>query len=443
MIRVLASRTARTISLVAARELRTRLRSRVFQAATVIMLLAVVAAIVLPVVLRSDTPATRRIGLTGTVPDGLPAALAAQAAATGSRVQLQSYSLPADGEDAVRRSKIDVLLVDGGQLVWRARADAALHALVAGAVQATEARQRAAALGLPERELAELLTPARLGERILARDDAGRATTESAALVMLVLLFTSIIFYGSQVLTGVVEEKSTRVVELLLARMPPWQLLAGKVLGIGLLGLGQLLLIAVAASASAAAVDAVDIPRVEAALVARLLVWFLVGYALWSLVYGALGALAARSEDAQAVSAPANYLLIATYFFAFTTALSEPDAVTSRVASFVPLTAPLIMPIRLARGQVAPWETLLALVLAVAAIYALVRLAGRVYAGALLRTSGKTRLRDAWRLGAAGVPPRPGPAPPVPVTAGDGLDAGTQQRHAERAQDKARAGTPH
>jgi ABC-2 type transport system permease protein len=244
------------------------------------------------------------------------------------------------------------------------------------------------------------------------------------------------------VLTGVVEEKSTRVVELLLARMPPWQLLAGKILGIGLLGLGQLLLVAVAASGSAAAVDAVDVPRVDAGLVAWLLVWFVVGFALWSVAYGALGALASRSEDAQAVSAPATVVLVVTYFFALFIAFDDPEALVSRVASFVPVTAPLIMPIRLARGQVASWETLLALLLAAAAIYLLVRLAGRVYAGALLRTSGKVRLRDAWRLGAAGVPVHRVSAPPAQVTADERLDADSQQPHAEREQDQARAACP-
>jgi ABC-2 type transport system permease protein len=443
MTPIAATPTARTISLVAARELRTRLRSRIFQATTAIMLLAVVAAVVLPAVLRSDAPATWQVGLAGTAPTGLPAALAAQAAATGGRIQLHTYPQLAGGEDAVRRGKVDVLLVDGTQLVWRARADARLRTLVAGAVQAATARQRAAVLGLSEADLAALLTPVRLGERTLARGDPGRATTEAAAFAMLVLLFTAVSVYGSMVLTGVVEEKSTRVVELLLARMPPWQLLAGKVLGIGLLGLGQLLLVAVAASGSAAAVDAVDVPRVGAGLVAWLLAWFLVGYALWSVAYGALGALASRSEDAQTVSAPATGALVATYFFAMFAALDDPEALTTRVASFVPVTAPLVMPIRLARGLVAAWEAPLALLLAVATTYALVRLAGRVYAGALLRSGGKVRLRDAWRLGSDGVRTHPnGTAPPAQISAGGGLDAGGQQRRAGREQDRDRAGLP-
>lgn len=122
-------------------------------------------------------------------------------------------------------------------------------------------------------------------------------------------------------------------------------------------------------------------------------------------------------------------------------ALSDPDAATTRIASFIPVTAPLVLPIRLARGQITPWETLLALLLAIAAIYLLVRLAGRVYAGALLRTGGKVRLRDTWRLGAAGVPIHPVTAPPAQVTAVEGLDADSRQRHPEPEQDKAGAGT--
>jgi ABC-2 type transport system permease protein len=87
--------------------------------------------------------------------------------------------------------------------------------------------------------------------------------------------------------------------------------------------------------------------------------------------------------------------------FAMFAALSDPDALTTQIASFLPVTAPLVMPIRLARGQIASWEAMLALVLAVASISVLVRLAGRVDTDALLRTGGKVRLRDAWRVAGA------------------------------------------
>jgi ABC-2 type transport system permease protein len=362
------------------------------------MLLAVVAAMVVPAMIRSDKPPVRQVGLAGTVPAGLATGLVAQGTATGSRVEPRIYQNVADGEDAVRRNRIDVLVVDGSRLVWRARADSTLRGTVAAAVQLVQARQRAAALGLSDRQLAELLTPPRLEERSLAGDDPNRAASEVAVTVMIVLLFTAISFYGSQLLTGVVEEKSSRVVEVLLAHMSPRHLLAGKVLGIGLLGLGQLLLVAVVAAVTAAAVDAVDIPQIRVSMLAWLLVWFLLGYALWSVAYGALGALASRSEDAQAVSAPATIVLVAVYVFALT-ALYDPDSLSSRVASLIPVTAPLVMPIRIARGEVALWEVALALALTAAAIYALVRLGGRVYAGAVLRTGAKVRLRDAWRFG--------------------------------------------
>jgi ABC-2 type transport system permease protein len=391
-------RALRTIYLVAIRELRTRLRGRGFQVATAVMLLAVVAAMVVPAMIRSDKPPVRQVGLAGTVPAGLATGLVAQGTATGSRVEPRIYRNVADGEDAVRRGRIDVLVVDGSRLLWRTRADSTLRGTVAAAVQLVQARQRAAALGLSDRQLVELLTPPRLEERSLASDDPNRAASEVAVTVMIVLLFTAISFYGSQLLTGVVEEKSSRVVEVLLAHMSPRHLLAGKVLGIGLLGLGQLLLVAVVAAVTATAVDAVDIPQIRLSMLAWLLVWFLLGYALWSVAYGALGALASRSEDAQAVSAPATIVLIAVYVFALT-ALYDPDSLSSRIASLFPVTAPLVMPIRIARGEVAPWEVPLALALTAAAIYALVRLGGRVYAGAVLRTGAKVRLRDAWRFG--------------------------------------------
>ena len=100
------------------------------------------------------------------------------------------------------------------------------------------------------------------------------------------------------VLSGVVEEKSSRVVEVLLARMPARSLLAGKIAGIGLLGLGQIAVTALAALVAARTTDSFDLPAVRGSVLAWAVVWFVLGYALYATVFGALGSLASRPEDA-------------------------------------------------------------------------------------------------------------------------------------------------
>ncbi len=226
---------------------------------------------------------------------------------------------------------------------------------------------------------------------------AGRSPDdETAAFVMTVLLFIAITTYGSLVLTGVVEEKASRVVEVLLARMPARNLLAGKVAGIGLLGLAQIVVTALVALVAVSIVDSVDVPAVRGAVIAWVVVWFVLGYALYAMVFGALGSLASRTEDAQSVAGPVTVVLIAAYFVSFA-AIGRPDSGLARLVSFFPATAPLAMPNRIAMGATAWWEPVLAVALTLAAIVGLVQFGGRVYAGAILHTGPTLKLRDAWR----------------------------------------------
>jgi ABC-2 type transport system permease protein len=127
-----------------------------------------------------------------------------------------------------------------------------------------------------------------------------------------------------------------------------------------------------------------------------LVVWYALGYAFYSMAYGAVGALASRMEDAQTASGPLTFSVVAVYFFVFWFVVEELDGVVSTIASFVPLTAPLVMPLRLAFGSASAWEGVLAALVMVASIYGLVRLAGRVYTGAILRTGRRVSMREAW-----------------------------------------------
>ena len=229
---------------------------------------------------------------------------------------------------------------------------------------------------------------------------------------MTVVLLAAIVIYGNLVLTGVVEEKSSRVVEVLLARIPAKALLGGKVVGIGLLGFAQLAVTALAALVASMAVDSVDLPAVTGGVLAWVLTWFVLGYALYAMIYGALGSLASRTEDAQAVAGPVGYVLVAGYWVSFMALSADPDGPWARVLSLFPATAPLAMPGRIALGATAWWEPPLAVILTLAAIAGLVGFAGRVYRNAVLRTGAVLRLRDAWHLQHADEPPPAGTRTP-------------------------------
>jgi ABC-2 type transport system permease protein len=381
--------------LVARREIRERARSRGFRISTLLMLVVVVAMVVLPGMLgTSDT--TKDVGVTGARSRVFEQTLSSQGDSGGTTIHLRRYDDVAAGEQALRDEHVDVLVVDVRRLEWRGKTDARLQGLVIAAIQVATVQQRAAASGLAPGTVAHLLAPVPV-ESVQIGAAPGRSTDdETATILMTTALLVSIIIYGNLVLTGVVEEKSGRVVEVLLARVPAKALLGGKVVGIGLLGFAQLAVTALAALAASMVTDSLDLPAVSGGVLAWVLVWFVLGYALYAMVYGALGSLASRTEDAQAAAGPVGYVLLAGCWASFFAISTDPGGLWARLLSLFPATAPLAMPGRIALGAAAWWEPLAAVVLTLATIVGLVSFAGRVYRNAVLHTGAALRLRDAW-----------------------------------------------
>jgi ABC-2 type transport system permease protein len=382
--------------LVARREMRERSRSKAFRAGIVIMLVLVVAAIALPALLKSGE-VTRHVGFTGANPTDLPAVVIDQGRALDVTVKVHQYDTVAAGTRAVRDQKVDVLVVDAERLQWRGKPDERLRAIVAASIQLLAVQQRATAAGIDPRQALGLLAPVPVSNEELGIVAGRSPDNEAAAYIMSILLFVAILMYGNLVLSGVAEEKASRVVEVLLARMPARNLLAGKVAGIGLLGFAQIAVTALAALITAIAVGSVHLPAVSAGVLAWVVVWFVLGYAMYAMAYGALGSLASRAEDASTAAGPASYILIAGYWTAYMAVASDPQSGWSKLVSIFPPTAPFAMPGRIALGAATLWEPIVATVATLAAIAGLVVLAGRVYAGAILDTRATLKLRDAWR----------------------------------------------
>lgn len=380
--------------LVARREMRERARSRAFVASVVIMIIVVAGAIALPSLV--DTSRTKDVGLTGSVPTELAGAIRAQGDAVGTETRIHHYGTVASGEDAVRSGEIDVLIVDARQLEWQRRADEQLKAVVTGAIQLIAVRDRAAAAGISPDDLLAIVEPVQIRNRELGQVKGRSPDDETASFIMTILLFTAITTYGAMVMSGVVEEKSSRVVEVLLARMPARNLLAGKILGIGLLGLAQVVVTAVVALVAVIVVDTVDIPAARGAVLVWAVVWFVLGYALYATVFGALGSLASRTEDASTVTGPLTVMLVAGFFVSFA-AIGSPFTIWARLVSYFPVTAPFAMPNRIAMGAATWWDPVVGVALTLAAIAGLVMLGGRVYAGAVLHTGPALKLGEAWR----------------------------------------------
>jgi len=215
------------------------------------------------------------------------------------------------------------------------------------------------------------------------------------------LLYGQLMGIGIFVAMGVVEEKSSRVAELLLSTVRPTHLLAGKVIGLGLLGLGQLLLIALLGLVAAGASGALEVEEDLLVAVGLALAWFVVGYAFYGAAFACAASLVSRQEDLQSVLTPLQMLLLVGFFLSFGVA-AEPDGTLAVVSSFLPPVAPMIMPARIAVGEASTVEIVGAFVVTLLAAALLIPLAARIYSGAILRTGAAVKLRQAWSAARTG-----------------------------------------
>jgi ABC-2 type transport system permease protein len=388
------------IRLTARREVveRTR-RDRSFLISTLVTLAILCAIIFLPRLFGSDNPKEFDVGLVGAASQPLGPALTAQGEAAGVRIHLRQPASAAEAEAAVRDGSLDLAVIDGRQLVAKAEIDEQLNLLVQGASRAARAQQTLQRAGVPPDEIQAALAPPPLPVRSLEPVDEDARSKRAIATVAVFILYGQLIGYCFTVAMGVVEEKSTRVVEVLLAAVRPVQLLAGKIVGIGLVGLFQLAIIGVIGLALATASGAITLPPDAAPTIGSVLLWFLLGYAFYSSLFAVAGAIVSRQEELQNTATPLNLLMVASFFVAFSTSVSGADSTLAKVSTFLPPVAPLIMPMRIAGGDAAPWEIALSLAIMLVSIVVVVVLAARLYEGAILRTGARVKLRDAWRGG--------------------------------------------
>ena len=192
------------------------------------------------------------------------------------------------------------------------------------------------------------------------------------------------------------EEKASRVVEVLLSTIRPKDLLAGKIIGLGLLGFGQLVVMTGIGLLAATLSGALDVSGDVVGAAALALGWFVLGYAFYSGLFACAGALVPRQEELQSSMTPLTMLILISFFVSFIV-LEDPDGTLAHVTSFIPFSAPITMPPRIALGEAPAYEIVIAFAVTPPRALALIPLAGRIYSGAVLRTGSAIKVRDAWR----------------------------------------------
>jgi len=392
----------RALWLVTRREILNRVRSRAFLVSGLVTLLLLMAIIVLPQLLDGG-PRTYKLGVVGdeAIVEVARTLAAAETNADEEPPTIEVSRFPdvAAAETALADNDVELLMVDGATLVDDGTSGFSDSDL-AGLLQRAAGSIRLAELAETSEETAanviEILTTDPLSVRSLSGVDPSDTTRPFIAYVGLVLMYIAILTYGSWCLMGVTEEKTNRVVEVLLATLKPWHLLSGKVIGLGLLGLAQFGFTIGLGYAAARLTNAIDLPALPVDSLVWLTVWFVFGYAIYAVAFGAAGALVSRSEDAQNAAAPLTILAVAGFFISFRV-LDAPEGMLAVIAAMIPFTAPFVVPVRLALDAIPLWQVILSMAVMAGSIVVLIRLAARVYAGGLLRFGARVKIREAWR----------------------------------------------
>ena len=381
-----------TVVLVAARDFKERIASRAFQLSTGLTVLLVVGFILVPSFIDTDTTQSWVIGIVGDEPAGLAVAVDA-GAGDGATATSERYGDRSAAEAALEAGVVDIIVDSAGTIVVGDSPDEQLVTLTATVLASLDIAEQADQLGLDASQLTELFTSGYEVETLDGQDDSTDGD-RAFAFFATVILFVSIVTYGSWILIGVIEEKTNRVVEVVLGTVRPHELLAGKVLGIGILGVAQVVLIAVIALIVMSLQDAFEIPDAAGTVLAWAFVWYLLGFAFYAVAYAAAGSLVSRQEEAQNAAFPLTMMLMAAYFIASFSIAGENPVL--RISSLLPMFAPMTMPIRIAAGDAQAWEIAVSLGLMLITTYGLIRLAGRVYAGGLLQSGSRVKWREAW-----------------------------------------------
>ncbi len=393
-----------TTKIVAAREIRQRVRGRPFRIATALVVLGVAAAIIIPSLVGTSTTAPQRVGVIGMLTTRQDAALATAAHGVGVAAKFESVSGRAAADRAVAAGRLDIVIDDGASLI------------VATSITADDtsdtanlARAFASALGTQAALTRAGLTPRQIATLYAARPvpitglhghpPTKKHSNQAASTVALIVLFLLLSQYLTWTLLGVMEEKSSRVVEVLLAALRPLQLLTGKLIGIGVTVFVQAAVVAVVAVGAAIAVGS-DILRGASGLVlGSAVLWLLVGYAFLSWVYAAAGSLVERQDQVQSLAIPLVIPLVVAYVTAISAVSSGHSSTFLVVLAYLPPTAPFAMSALVALGAVTWWQFLLSVLVTLAATVATARLAANVYRRAVLRTGSRVRLREVLGAG--------------------------------------------
>lgn len=382
-------------TVVAQREISTQVRSKAFLITGGLLLLSLVAMVVILTLTsgreRSLDIAVVDAGATTAVEQGSGLARTID---DDTRLRARPYDDVAGAEQAVRDGDVDAALVpaaDGAG--YEILGDSDLDPTVSQALSASVAQLATAANARAQGvDLDTLFAGSQVDTRLLDPDAADAGLRTVASFVFVLLFYITALGFGMQIAATVTQEKESRVVEILAAAVPIRALLWGKVIGSSVLAIGQTLVLAAAGVIALLASGNGHALEVVGPAIGWYVVFFVLGFVTLASFWSVAGSLAGRQQDLQGTTAPLQLILFAPYIVAFTAGEG-----VKTVVSMLPIVSTMLMPARLAEGDVPAWQLAVAVLTTLVAAVLLVRLAARVYERTLLETGRRIGFGEALR----------------------------------------------
>ncbi|MEG3615457.1 ABC transporter permease [Isoptericola haloaureus] len=381
--------------LVMQREIVTRVMNKAFVIGLVTSLV-VIAALAAFFAWQANRVDTSTVAVSGADSAAVAAATSAgeiaEAEGSNSEVEVLEVADADAARAALESGDADAWLHpgdDGWVLAGQGEPGGSLERYVATAVEQQVVAANAEAAGT---SVAELSAGAELTTEALEPDAVGEQALFFATFALSFLFFAGAITSGNMIASSVVEEKQSRLVEIIATAVPLRQLLAGKILGSSVIAVGQNLLFAgVGLVAVSASPVSMALPALSTSLI-WFVVFFAVGFLALAALYAVAGALASRAEDLQYTATPMTFLVMGVYFVTFTA-----SGTFLTVLSYVPIASVVAMPARILAGDAAWWEPVIALLLLAAFAAAALLVSERAFRGSLLQTGGRVSWRQALR----------------------------------------------
>ncbi|WP_329475601.1 ABC transporter permease [Kribbella sp. NBC_01484] len=376
--------------LIAQREVSTKLRDKTFIGSTVVMLLIVLAAVIIPAILAGRGGADKIA-----VIDDVGAKVVQQASTTkgGDGFEVTRAGDRPAAEQLVTSGEVKAALVpvaDGYAVIGKDRVDSGLESALREAASSVGMEQNAAQAGLTPTEL-------RAGTKVdlvlLKPGPLPDIVSDFVNIGLALVFYMTALGFGMMIAQSVVQEKESRVVEILAAAVPIRSLLWGKVLGSTALALGQIVVIAGASLIGLLLTDQAAILEVVAPVAGWFVVFFVLGFVALAGLWAVAGSLATRQEDLGSTTLPGQMILMIPFFFSVFAGASA-----KTVASFVPIASSMAMPGRMLTEDVPVWQPLLAIAILLAATVLIVRLGARLYERTLLQTGRRLGYREALTI---------------------------------------------